>query len=274
MARRIALVGIDFQNDFMDDGALPVMGAKADAHRLASMIDRLGKKLDDIYMTLDSHDPVHIAHGISWVDQDNNHPDPFTVIESKDIIPNDNSRWFRSSVRAWNSRYVDYVNSLEQNGRYKLCIWAEHCIVGTPGHNIEDTLRDSLMRWERNNYRKVYFKVKGNNPFTEHYSAVKADVPDPNDPTTQLDTGFVQILNNYDEVVCAGEALDFCVRNTFLDVVDFWGAGNNPFVQKMVFLTDASSPVTVGGNRVTNFDFVAELAARGMRVATTDSYLS
>ena len=51
------LLLIDPQNDFMDiQGAtLPVTGANDDMKRVAAFIDRLGSKLFDIHVTLDSH---------------------------------------------------------------------------------------------------------------------------------------------------------------------------------------------------------------------------
>ncbi len=60
----VHLLVIDPQKDFMDDrdSALPVPGANADMKRLAKMIDRVGRKLSDIHVTLDSHRVIDVAH--------------------------------------------------------------------------------------------------------------------------------------------------------------------------------------------------------------------
>lgn len=64
MARNVQLVVIDPQYDFMDypDSALPVPGAHDDMVQLAAMVDRIGNKLDDIHVTLDSHQLVDVGH--------------------------------------------------------------------------------------------------------------------------------------------------------------------------------------------------------------------
>lgn len=61
---KVHLVIIDPQIDFMDSkgSALPVPGANADMNRLAAMIGRVGNKLEDIHVTLDSHRIIDIAH--------------------------------------------------------------------------------------------------------------------------------------------------------------------------------------------------------------------
>ena len=65
---KVHLVIIDPQNDFMDSpqSALPVAGANADMDRLAEFIRTNGKKLEDIHVTLDSHQVVDIAHPAWW----------------------------------------------------------------------------------------------------------------------------------------------------------------------------------------------------------------
>ena len=77
----IQLLVIDPQKDFCDPtGALYVKGAEKDMERLAAMVDKNGDKIDDIRVTLDSHQKIHIAHPICWQDAKGNHPAPFTII--------------------------------------------------------------------------------------------------------------------------------------------------------------------------------------------------
>src|SRR5437773_344219 len=86
MAKKIHLVVIDPQYDFCDvNGSLYVTGADKDMERLANMVNKLRKKIDDIHVTLDSHHLVHIAHPIFWKDSSGNNPKPFTVFGSKEV---------------------------------------------------------------------------------------------------------------------------------------------------------------------------------------------
>jgi len=88
MSIRIRLLIIDPQVDFCDgpaNGALPVPGATADMIRLAAMIDRLGNRIDDIDVTLDSHRTIDIAHPAWWVDSGGGNPSAFTIITAQDV---------------------------------------------------------------------------------------------------------------------------------------------------------------------------------------------
>ena len=123
---------IDPQEDFCNPatGALYVSGAGEDMERLARMLRRIGPKLDDIHVTLDSHHLVDIAHPIWWKDSAGNHPDPFTIISLSDL---EAARWTTTQPGMYR-RSHEYVASLEANGRYPLCIWPYHCLIGSTGH--------------------------------------------------------------------------------------------------------------------------------------------
>ena len=74
---------------------------------------------------------------------------------------------------------------LEKNGRFVLCIWPEHCLIGTPGHAIVPSVNFSILKWTEAHGRNVNYILKGTNSLTEHYSALRADVELPNDPDTR-----------------------------------------------------------------------------------------
>ena len=83
---------IDPQNDFCiangpggEKGALVVGGADADMARLAAFINKNEKRIEEIHCTLDSHQSVHIAHPIFWVNSKGEHPAPFSTITADDV---------------------------------------------------------------------------------------------------------------------------------------------------------------------------------------------
>jgi DNA-binding transcriptional ArsR family regulator len=51
--------------------------------------------------------------------------------------------------------------------------------------------KDEAVQGEKENFKMVDFVTKGSNYWTEHYSAVQADVPDSQDPTTMLNTELI-----------------------------------------------------------------------------------
>lgn len=263
---KIHLLVIDPQNDFCDPkGSLFVPGANEDMQRLSAMLNRLGSKIDDIHVTLDSHHLIDIAHPLFWKGIDGNHPNPFTII-SVDSVKN--GTW-TPSIPSLFKRSLSYVESLEKNGRYPLCIWPPHCLIGSEGYGVFPEFYRSLLEWETKYFGVVNFVTKGSNIFTEHYSAVKADVPDPNDITTQINTGLIEILMNADEIIVAGEASSHCVYNTVKDIIEAFG--DDSYVKKMVILKDAMSAVPgfeAQGNELFNL-----VSSKGARITTTVEYL-
>jgi nicotinamidase-related amidase len=113
--QRTELVIIDPQNDFHDqaNAALPVSGAMQDAQRLSQLIKRNANRLDDIHVTLDTHQLVDIAHPIFWVDSKGKHPAPFTVLTRESV---ENGHW-RSYNPQYQKRATEYVRALEKSGR-------------------------------------------------------------------------------------------------------------------------------------------------------------
>lgn len=283
---KIHLLIIDPQNDFCvpDDGhgnagTLCIPGAHDDMKRVAAMIDRIGLKLDDIHVTLDSHRHVDISHPIWWKDSKGVPPPPFTLlgIDGEKIVklePQPNSppivtgQEYTTYLPSFLKRSKEYLRALTAGGRYPHCIWPDHCLIGTWGHNVVPELMASLLRWE-DQFATVDYVTKGSNIWTEHFSAVKAEVPDPEDPTTQINTNFIQTLEEADMIVIAGEARSHCLANTVVDIANAFS--DTAYVKKMVLLKDCSSDVP-------SFEhygekFVKDMSARGMQTSTTVDFL-
>lgn len=276
MAKRlnIQLVVIDPQNDFCDipGAALPVPGANADMERLAKFIDRAGSKLADIHVTLDSHRLIDIAHPAWWMDQNGDQPKPFTLISANDI---EAGIWTPRDP-GLRSRTLAYARTLESApDHYKICVWPPHCLIGTAGHNVHAALNKSLQKWSDREFAMVDYITKGSNPYTEHYGALMAEVPDPNDPSTGLNTQFLTMLAEADIVAVAGEASSHCVLKTVQQIAENIGAEH---IKKFHLLRDCMSPVPAIPN-VVDFPAIAEaflnrMKADGMTITTSTDFLS
>lgn len=252
------LLIIDPQNDFheQDGASLAVPGSMNDAEKLSDMITRNIKAIDDIHITLDTHQLLDVAHPIMWVDSKGRHPDAFTIITYDDVK---NGRW-RAYNPAYQKRLATYVKQLEDNARYPLCIWPPHCLVGSWGYSMVEPVWQAVEAWEEQRIRRVDYVTKGHNPWTEHYSAVQADVPDASDPTTQLNTQLIQTLETADVVFLSGQALSHCVANSIRDIANNFGEDS---IDKLVLIEDTSSPVPGFENLAD--DFLVEMKARGMQ---------
>jgi nicotinamidase-related amidase len=230
---------------------------------LAAFITKHTKRINEIFCTLDSHQSVHIAHPIFWRNSSGQQPNPFTVITVDDVK---NGTW-RASYPPFQKRALKYVETLAANKRYALVIWPPHCIIGSWGASIVPSVSNVLINWETTNFNKVNFVPKGSNYFTEHYSGVKADVEDPTDPTTKLNTSLTDALNLADEILLAGEALSHCLANTVQDIATEFGDDN---IKKLTLLTDCSS--SVAGFEKLGTDFVANMSKRGMKLAKSTDW--
>lgn len=257
---RTQLLIIDPQIDFCDSaGALYVPGAGADMLRLSAYLDAQGESFDAVHVTLDTHHLRDIAHPLWWKGRDGQPPAPFTIITAADL---DSGAWTPADP-ATEARSRAYVEALETNGRYPLCIWPPHCLIGSAGHAVFPALFASLCGWEQASERSVAFWRKGENPFTEHYSALRADVPDPADTATQANVALLDALREAESIWVAGEAGSHCVASTLRDL-DFLAPYLTP---RLTLLADAVSPVP--GFEGLQESFLTDLTAKGMRLAAT-----
>jgi nicotinamidase-related amidase len=263
----IQLLIIDPQNDFCTPyGALYVPGSVDDVINLTDMICLLENEIEKIYVTLDAHHPVDIAHAIWFKNEAGEHPKPFTEITATDLK---NNTW-KTSIPELQNYTLYYLETLEKNGRYKHIIWPEHCLIGTKGANIVPQLSSAINIWATNTFRTAAYLSKGNNPHTEHFSAIRAEVPDTQDPTTQLNIELVQNLERANTILIAGEAGSHCVANTCIDLANNFF--NPKSVEKMTLLTNTISPVP--GFELLQEKFINDLVGRGMKTTTTHEFLT
>ncbi|WP_395703568.1 cysteine hydrolase [Aquabacterium sp.] len=267
MPRTVQLLIIDPQNDFCDlpagpqgTPALPVAGADADMQRLAAFIDQAGDALDEITVTLDSHHRLDIAHPTFWQTRDGGAVSPFTPITAAQVRAGE----YAPRQPAALPRALAYLNALEARGRYTLMVWPVHCEIGSWGHNVHTAVRQAYNRWEERRQAIVRKVNKGSNPWTEHYSAVQAEVPDATDADTQLNRALIEALDRSDLLLIAGEASSHCVKASTEHIVQHLPGGRP---ERLLLLTDCMSPV--GGFEAQATGFLATMRAKGVRTATS-----
>jgi nicotinamidase-related amidase len=262
MPRSIHLLIVDPQNDFCDlpeayrphdpltglalEPALPIAGAHADMQRLARFIDATAHALSSITVTLDSHHRLDIAHPTFWRAGNGDPVAPFTPITAAQLRAGEFVPRHQDDV----PRTLAYLDELEARGRYTLMAWPVHCEIGTWGHNVHADVRAAYGRWEEERQFIVRKVPKGANPWTEHYSALMAEVPDADDPRSQLNRGLLDSLDRADLILVAGEAGSHCVKATVEHLVEHLPGGN---LSRIVLLTDCMSPVAGFANAQTAF---------------------
>jgi nicotinamidase/pyrazinamidase len=253
------LLIIDPQNDFHPGGSLAIPTADADAERIACLIRAHAQNIDRIVVTLDSHQRVHIAHAIFWVNDAGEHPPPFTLITSDDVAA---GTWHAADPRKQRAA-EEYTRKLEEGGRFTLCVWPEHCIIGSVGHNVRPSILAAINEWAESRMSEVTFVWKGTNCLTEMYSALRAEVPDESDDRTLLNEGLLRALRESRSVIVCGQALSHCVNFTVRDLVEQVGSSS------VTILVDATSAVP--GFEETGRTFLEDMKRKGVRLETTET---
>ena len=277
----VGMLLVDYQKDFMpartiqiptEDGlkevqipagALGVPGADEDAKRMAAFITKNEKEINNIFATLDSHHTVHIAHPIWWVDAEGNNPAPFTMI-SKEDIEGDNPKW-KCSNEEYQKITEFYITTLSEKGEIHT-IWPPHCIIGSDGHAVEETLFEALLKWEQD-FKVVEYVHKGSNLFTEHFGAFEAMVPIAGYEDTTFNVPFFEILKKFDILIVGGEASSHCVAATLLQYMEKL---TEEEIKKIVYFKDCCSPVP--GCEAMEEKFLEALEEAGVTVTTSTEY--
>ena len=227
-AQKLHLCVIDAQNDFCSSGqsgasrrgSLYVENAEPEANAVAAMINRLGSRISTIHASLDSHQFNDCSHHVRWRTAEGQIPAPFTIVSHLDISQ---GKYNPSSSQAeWNGMEIssktwaeNYTAELEKSGRMPLCLWPVHCLIGSWGHNLFEPIAIAFNDWCAKTGNLIDFQMKGQCAWTEHYSAIRADVVDPGRPDTGLNTAFLQNLEKADQIAWVGWAGSHCLRFTF-----------------------------------------------------------
>ena len=280
---KVGLIVIDGQKDFVEGGNLAVTGGNKALSNVARMIKRVKRDLYSIDCTMDAHHRHHIGHARMWINSKGEHPAPFiTMIKPADVIGTE-AIWRASNI-AWQSRQPKYIQDLAKRNderevlglsRIEHCIWPEHCLIGTDGMSLQPELYTAICEWEDMKNRPANKTTKGSYIFAEHFSVFKAEVPDPSEPSTDVNMSLITELNKLDMLAWCGLAEDYCLMNSFIDFI-LQLSGNDPttaknIAKKMIFLEDGTASVgAVPALKQTFHDFLSKWA---VKVETTDSFL-
>lgn len=266
--KRIVLLLVDVQIDFVhSDGALSVPGAIEDTRRIIEWIYHYTNEITTITASLDSHIPIQIFSPTWWINNDGQHPAPFTVITSDDVK---SGRWKPLYEIDWSIQYVD---RLEEMSRKQLMIWPYHTLLGTPGHNLVPALYEAIAYHTSARQSAPVFLTKGMIPETEHYSIMEPEVKIPDKPNGGLNTDFLNMLARYDRVYIAGQAKSHCVLETVSSMMRYF-AHTPAIINKIRVIRDAMSSVAhpeIDFDALANEAF-ARFESAGLRlVNTTDA---
>jgi nicotinamidase-related amidase len=259
--RRISLLLVDVQNTFcLPDFELFVAGrsgtgAVDDNRRLCEFIYRNLGVITHITATMDTHQMMQVFHAVFLVDADGRHPAPYSLIEAADV---ETGKWrfnpalagrFRITPEYGQEMMIHYTRELAQRGKYALTIWPYHAMLGGIGHALVSSVEEAIFFHSAARLAQPQFEIKGNQPFTEHYSVLGPEVTrGPKGETLGThNPKFVENLKEIDALVIAGQAKSHCVAWTISDLLYDIRKADASLAEKVYLLEDCSSPVVVPG---------------------------
>lgn len=249
-SEKIAVVLVDYQHDFVDPtGTLFVPGAQEDLVRFLHWFYTNAHRITTIYVSLDTHLPLHIFFSAWWHNPSTGeHPQPFTPISVVDL---DEGRWEPLREPEWS---LHYVRLLSKQAKKDLMIWPHHTMQGTQGHMLVAPLSEALAWHSAARQTQPIYIVKGLTSRTEYYGSFGAEVPDPHDPSSNLNTALMDAVMQHERIYIAGEAKSHCVLETERQLVGHMS--NQPaLLQRLYLLTDCTSSVQ---HPTLDFDALAE----------------
>jgi nicotinamidase-related amidase len=260
-AFRIALIAIDVQNTFcLPDFELYVggrtgTGAMDDNRRLVEFIYRNIGTLTEITATMDTHQVIQIFHSIFLIDERGENPPPMTLVSAEEVAQ---GRWrFNPAVAKSlgisaeeGQRLLEhYTAELKRRGKYDLTIWPYHAMLGGIGHALVSSVEEAIFFHAIARYSQPTIEIKGANPLTEHYSAIRPEIltDASGKPLGQKSETLFNKVRDFDAVIIAGQAKSHCVAWTIEDLLAEIQAHDPSLSTKVYLLEDCASPVVVPG---------------------------
>ncbi|MEM3906595.1 MAG: isochorismatase [Nitrososphaerota archaeon] len=256
---RTCLLLIDLQNSFcipsfeLFVAGRTGRGAVDDNKRLCRFIYRNLTNISQIVLTLDTHQVFQIFHSVFLVDENGRHPEPYTLITTEDVragrwrISPEACRTLRIS-REYADRYLlHYVETLERGSKFRLTVWPYHTLLGGVGHALVPSVEEAVFFHSIARSCQPIMRIKGNNPLTEHYSALSPEVrsgPD-GELIGALDVELINYLAGFDAIIIAGQAKSHCVAWTVEDLQKNFMDIEPSLLNKIYLLEDCTSPVVV-----------------------------
>lgn len=261
-ARKVALVLIDAQIDFIHDGgALRVPGAVDDTRRTIEFLYENVSQISTIVASLDSHLAFQIFYPTWWVDERGHNPPPFTLIGPDELSRGTYRPLFDP---AWS---IDYVAELAKTAKKALCLWPYHTMIGGVGQALDPSLFEAVSFHAAARRAQPVFLSKGSIPQTEHYSVLEPEVKFPRHPQGGLNATLLDALGRHDLVYVAGQAKSHCVLESLRSMVAYFER-EPAILGKLRLLGDCTSSVV---HPDVDFDAIAEaeidrFRARGVKV--------
>ena len=204
----------------------------------------MGGLIDEIHISLDSHNDTHIGHVGFWKRLDGNPVEPgvaFKVIENVEDgtqkIVNKRKHEDTGEIEEYQAEKevlqkwaIKYIEKMHRDKKPDPLIWNKHCIKGSNGWMVYEPLWEEIIKWRKGNpTRTLYIHEKGGNDLCEMYSIMQAEVT------------YEELLNDFDE-------------EDQVKIISTQGGLANPTVPEFIQVTDDKLRVNPSPNLATSFN--------------------
>jgi nicotinamidase-related amidase len=280
---RLAVLAVDVQNTFCVPGFELFVGGRSgtgavdDNRRLCEFLYRNLGTITQIFPSLDTHHAMQVFHAVWLVDEEGNHPGPYTLISAEDV---EAGRWRVNGAVAealgigeeYAARHLaHYSRRLAEGGKYDLTVWPYHAMLGGIGHALVSLVEEAIFFHGIARFSRPEFQVKGEAALTEHYSMLGPEVTEGPDGE-RLGGRNIELIDKlleFDAVVVAGQAKSHCMAWTIDDLLSDDDVRERQLAERTYLLEDCTSPVVVPGV----VDYTDEADAAFERFAAAGSHV-
>jgi nicotinamidase/pyrazinamidase len=258
--RWTAMVAIDAEVGFALQGVpLKVQGAIADIRRAIELIYQRPDLFDEVFFTLDQHFSLSIYFRWWWINDKNEHPQPFTKITAADV---DNGVWKPIIMEEWSKHVVHTLGEIE--------IWPLHCDVGSDEARLVPALEEAIIWLAVVRNSKAIMMLKGDVVEADSLGVFGPDIQIPGHPRGGLMREALNLIGRYRRTYWWGEAGNFCLMRSIMQFVEYF-AGRSSVLEGIYFIKDCTSLI---GTDLTEYNrLLGVLQDKGAHIVTAEELL-
>jgi len=245
---KVLLLAIDMQADFCNaDGSLTVYpGAKRDVLNITKFIYNNIDKISTIMCSMDTHYTDQIFFPSFWTKGDGSPVDPYTMITYDEVAAG-----HYKSVKGSPKKVMDCLKALETAGKVGVFVWPYHCMVGTPGFNLETEFAAMVHYHSIVRASRPQIVFKGTDMYSERFGIIESEY-NPNNivewsvinAIANIQTGNVAgATANYSKIILCGEASSHCLITSAEQITKRFSSRPD-ILSSIIIMEDGTSPVT------------------------------
>jgi hypothetical protein len=273
----------DDQDDFRDDGRLPVSGMNTVVLRVSVRLLNgiFVEYFTDVMFSLDGHADDHVSYSTRWRNE-KGQPFDLSVRKASVLALHDRDKAvFQATCfgpdgpvdagyiqsRCDPKDTVKYWDHLQATKQGSIWVFATHCKLGTDGVNLHPLLQEVLAFMAGARAIVPVPVNKGHLLNTDWFGPLEPCRPDASHPQGQFQRDVVDRMNTMQRVEFSGVAEDFCDKWMKRQVMGHFDG--TKFFDKMRFLADGTTPIVPNTQEVA--DLNAEAKKKGVKFITHDT---